>query len=253
MSYKIRVISLDRIPWRFEAFVRANPNLPAERVSACDGSGLDIATCVRDGLFADTFGYRAGEMGCAVSHIILWQECAGGSIPFHIAEDDAIIRDDFFRQVHNILSRREDWDIVLWTYNYNWPVALRPASGTGHVVLTGPDSNPAIVARQKEEFQSGLREPALLPLASAAGIGCYSISPKGAARMLDACLPLTQQPARYAINPEVAWINSALDVEMSRYYEKQNAWLAYPPLALMINDESVSTIRGSHCFEAEAL
>ncbi len=251
MNPVLKVITLDRTPWRFEAFRRASPNIPVERISACDGSRLNVAACVRSGLFSETLRYGAGAMGSAVSHISLWQDCAKGVVPFHIAEDDALIRDDFFTQASTVLNRRPGWDIVLWSYNYNWPVALCPASGTAPVVLNGPDGDPATIRTQKAEFQAGRREPVLLPLISAAGIGCYSISPQGAGKLLKACLPLAQKPARYALDAGTDWINGALDVEMSRHYEKLEAFLAFPPLALMVNDETASTIRGRHRAEAE--
>lgn len=144
-------------------------------------------------------------------------------------------------------ERCSDWDIILWSYNNDWPVGL--VSTFGRVAaLKEKDISPEFIARNYRVFQQETREPVLLPLASAAGIGFYSVTPRGAQKLLDACLPLRGKLARYGSDTSIGWQNSGLDIEMSRHYENLKAYVSYPPLATMINDSAYSTIRGNNRF-----
>ena len=186
--------------------------------------------------------YIPGALGTALSHVTLWRECAKGAAPLHIAEDDVILRDDFWPRMASMLDTLAAWDIVLWGHNFDWPVMIAPAPGTGRAVLqyTEPGNTMDSLA-----FRASAAPSHLLPLHSAAGIGCYSITPAGAAHLLERCLPIGNAMAEYATRPGTGWENTGIDVEMSRHYAKQNAFLAMPPLALAQNDHETSTIRGN--------
>jgi hypothetical protein len=240
MSELFRVISLDRTPQRFAQFMAWNPGLAVERFAAFDGALLSTQDCIAEGLITAANQYIPGALGVARSHVTLWRQCAAGTAPFHIAEDDVILRADFWEAAHRALDAIPEWDIVLWAYNMDWPVKFAPAAGIGPAFAHySPD------AMDIAAFRSATRPAVLLPLISAAGIGCYSISPAGAARMLAACLPIGDAPAEFAAKPGMGWRNTGLDVEMSRHYAGQRAFLAMPPLALAPNDQATSTIRGS--------
>ncbi|WP_160000324.1 glycosyltransferase family 25 protein [Roseomonas sp. 18066] len=242
MDNLIRVISLDRTPERFALFQKLNPDLAIERFAACDGRLLDRRLCVEKGLFASGLPYSAGACGSAVSHIALWNDCISRDMPMHIAEDDAVIRPDFHAVAARLLAAQQGWDIVLWSHNDNWPVGLvSPVAGTVSV-LEGAPLSAAILGDAYPVFRAFRGMPALVPLASAAGLGLYSISPRGARKLLQRCLPLAGEPARDARDLTKSWRNTALDVELSRHYAGLDAYLALPIMAVMINDEDMSTI-----------
>jgi GR25 family glycosyltransferase involved in LPS biosynthesis len=240
MSELFRVISLDRTPQRFAQFLAWNPGLPVERFPACDGAQLSAQGCIAEGLITAANKYVPGALGLARSHVALWRQCASGTVPFHIAEDDIILRADFWAAAKGALNALPAWDIVLWTHNLDWPVKFLPGAGLGPAFVQHTPDVMDIAA-----FRSATGPSVLLPLVSAAGTGCYSISPSGAARMLASCLPIGDAPAEFAAKPGVRWTNTGLDVEMSRHYAGQRAFLAMPPLALAPNDQANSTIRGS--------
>ena len=242
MDQPIRVISLDRTPERFALFEKLNPGLAYERVPACDGRLLDRARCEAEGLFAPGLRYSAGACGSAVSHMALWQQGMRHERVMHIAEDDAVIRPDFHAVATAALAALPEWDIVLWSHNDNWPVGLVPAIGGLPVVLQGPPLSKLILGEGLAPFRASRQRPALVPLHSAAGLGLYSVSPRGARRLLQRCLPLSGLPARYARNPGRNWRNTALDVELSRHYAALDAFIALPIMAVMVNDETMSTI-----------
>ncbi len=237
----LNVISLDRTPQRFTQFLQWNPGFEVSRFAAFDGAALDRAQCVRDGLLAEDNRYVPGAIGNAMSHVALWRRCAAGSTPFTIVEDDIILRGDFLAMATTMLEAAPDWDVALWAHNFDWPLKVHPAPGVGPAVV---QYDPAGVLRQLDAFRAWTGAPAMLKLVSAAGIGCYSVTPRGAARMLADCLPIGRQGAAYSVRPGVAWNNTALDVEMSRHYEGWRAYVALPPLALAPNDQSTSTVLG---------
>jgi GR25 family glycosyltransferase involved in LPS biosynthesis len=177
-----------------------------------------------------------------MSHIALWQECSVGSEPFHVVEDDVALRHDFQSVTSSLLDSLDDWDIVLWSHNFDWPMQICPAQGVGVVVVQY--DHEAVDEAAVKSFQRGTVKPMLAPLFSAAGVCCYSISPRGAARMLSDCLPIGCEAASYLVKTAVGWQNSAIDVEMSRHYAEWRAYVAFPPMAICDNDQSTSTIRG---------
>ncbi len=241
MHEPIRVISLDRTPQRFAQFLADNAGFAVQRFAACDGGLLTPAGCVAEGLISAENIYNAGALGTARSHVTLWRECVASGAPMVVAEDDIVLRADFWPAMAALLERVPGWDIVLWTHNFDWPVKVAPAPGTGEAVIqyTAPGSELDV-----QTYRAATTPSFLLPLRSAAGIGCYSISPAGAARLLARCLPIGAAFAEYATKPGLGWENNGIDVEMSRHYTGMAAYIAMPPLALAPNDQAASTIRG---------
>jgi glycosyl transferase family 25 len=239
VALKLRVINLARSPERMARFAAQNPGLAAERSPAVDGAAIDRAACIRDGIIAAANAYRPGALGCALSHIALWRQCAAGTEAFHVSEDDVVFRHDFSTVAAALLAGLPEWDIVLWAHNLDWPVQIEPAPGTGVVVVQYDHE-----ATAPDKFRSGTTVPLLAPLVSAAGTPCYSVSPRGAARMLAGCLPIGNVSARYLHKLDTAWYNTGIDVELCRHYADWRAFVALPFLAMADNDQSASTIRG---------
>jgi glycosyl transferase family 25 len=237
----VKAINLDRFPERFFQLQAWNPGIVFERFSAIEGRDFTSEDCIGNGLITHENTYSAGVRGAAMSHVALWRACAAGTVPFHIAEDDVVLRADFWERSAELLARVPGWDIVLWTHNFDWPASVHPTPALGNLVIQY-----CSVAQDVDidRFRSETVTPMLLPLNSAAAIAFYSISPAGAKRMLEACLPIGNEAAEYVARPGSTWANTALDVEMARHYADMTAYLALPPLALAPNDMNRSTIRG---------
>nr|WP_294520201.1 glycosyltransferase family 25 protein [uncultured Rhodopila sp.] len=251
MSECIRVINLDRSPDRFARFIERHPGVPIERFSAVDGFKIDRDTCVINGLITNINEYTPGAFGNMMSHLALWRECSEGSEPYHIVEDDATLRHDFLSVTSALLDTLDGWDVVLWAHNFDWPLQIRPAQGLGVAVVQYDDE--AMDAVAIKSFLQDCVKPMLLPLFSAAGVCCYSISPRGAVRMLSDCLPIGREPASYLEKRRTAWMNTAIDVEMSRHYGDWRAYVALPPMAITDNDQNVSTVQGRSAAHLAAL
>ena len=185
--------------------------------------------------------YFPGALGAALSHSTLWKACAVGTEIFHIVEDDIVLRSDFGEIAKQQLSGLSDWDIVLWSHNLDWPVVVGPILGGENAVIQYAAKD---VVTKLEAFQATTTQAALLPLVSAAGIGCYSLSPHGAAKLLATCLPIGSTQARFAVEGHLGWNNTGIDVEMARHYSKLRAYISFPPLAVTPNEFAKSTIRG---------
>lgn len=238
----LMVINLDRTPQRFAQFQQWNPDFDIERVSAIDGLSLNRDEMVDRGLITPENVYSAGAIGSAMSHVGLWRRCAAGTTPFHIVEDDIILRRDLTITAEILLRQLLSWDIVIWTHNFDWPLRVRSAPGLGTMILQHDTYN---AYQEVDMFRNSVSNINLFPLLSAAGTGCYSISPNGASRLLAMCLPISNVPAVYAPQPHRRRVrNSGLDIEMSRHYEELDAFVAIPSLAVAPNDQLSSTNRG---------
>jgi glycosyl transferase, family 25 len=240
MSFRVRVINLDRLPERMGMFRVENPGLPIERVAAADGRQLRRDDLIRRGIIADVNAYNAGALGNALSHITLWRQCVEAGEAFHIAEDDAILHPAFTARATALLQGVESWDVVFWGWNFDWPVRMHLAPGVRSVVLR---FNQNEMRRQIDAFRSSDVPVRLVGLDSCAGICCYSITPQGAAHLLARCLPIGNTAAALVTRPGRLWPNTGLDVEMSRHYAAMAPFACLPPLALTRNDHAASTVR----------
>lgn len=84
----IRVISLTSTPERRRRFAEAHEGVGFEFFDAVDGH-----TAVRAPFLH--VPHTLGAVGCALSHLALWQLGAATGQMLTIAEDDAILRHDF--------------------------------------------------------------------------------------------------------------------------------------------------------------
>jgi glycosyl transferase family 25 len=55
----------------------------------------------------------AGEIGCAVSHLALWQRIAGAGAPAIVLEDDGHVADTLPAVIARLAALRDAWDLVL--------------------------------------------------------------------------------------------------------------------------------------------
>ncbi len=121
----VKVVNLDRRPDRMEAFLRrfsdvAGGELAArlDRCPAIDGRILTLTPEIRHLFRGNDFGYRRSFIGCALSHLALWQELAASDAPgFLILEDDVTLCPGFGGQLVELCGALEDrhpaFDVLL--------------------------------------------------------------------------------------------------------------------------------------------
>lgn len=93
-------------------------------------------------------------------------------------------------------------------------------------------------------FQRMPADPVLVPLPACSGAQCYSVSPEGAPKLLNACWPPRDDPAFVPV-VDHAFSDTGIDVAMMRVYPKIGAYVSLPPLAITpnINEESMTLQR----------
>ena len=245
---QVCVINLDRSPERMAAFSQVNAHLgEVVRYSAVDGRALDLAALVAARLVAPDIHktYTQGAVGCAMSHIALWKQAIASGQTLTIAEDDAIFHGQFRRYAAGVIENLPpDWDIILWGWNFDLFLSLDllPGVTTCLAQFEQAKSRSGIRVFQERELR-----PQPIKLRWAFGTPCYSITAKGARRIVDKCLPLKPLVIPFLeglrAEPRLPYFRAVgIDVTMSSIYRELNAFACFPPLVITRNDIGSSTI-----------
>jgi len=232
------VISLERTPDRWRAFEAANPVGPARsRFDAVDGLKVDVKALISSGIITRDLNYTLGAIGCALSHISFWRVCAAADGPVTVCEDDAILHPDFDACAATAAGLQPDFDLILWGWNFNSVLAGELFDGAPFAMGFDEDRMRQSIAA----FRSTGPTPILLRLHRAFGTLCYTLSPKGAARLLTLCLPLAPQRVFFPLLSRKS-DNTGIDIPMNAAYPQMAAYAAFPPLALTLNETALSTV-----------
>ena len=110
---KIFVISLKKSLKRREEFDILNKNINYEYFDAIDGERKE-SKIVNSG----SLGYSNVAIGCAMSHLSLWNKCIELDEPIIIMEDDVFISYDFETHIDSVMKMLpENWHILQLCYN----------------------------------------------------------------------------------------------------------------------------------------
>jgi glycosyl transferase family 25 len=205
---------------------------------AIDGDTL-CSSEVEDLIKPGTQLYTPGSLGCAKSHLTLWQRCLVSGKPLVIFEDDAVIREDFKRQIARLLYGRLDWHIVLLGYNFDAAVEIEISP---RVASSLSFSTRYPSSQQLSEFAASENSVELYPLLMAWG-GCgYAISPEGARVLIDRCFPMDNRTIRIASHNSTVRAYS-IDSMMNSCYPEILAFACVAPLVMTPNDPVTSNTR----------
>jgi glycosyl transferase, family 25 len=238
---KINLLNLDRSGGRLQAFRSKNSFLSdVERVCAIDGRTLDRRALIRDGILDPRLTYTDGALGCALSHMAIWDRVANAGSAQTIAEDDALFNKQFAsRSTALIHSLADSWDCVLWGWNFDSVLVADILPGVAPALM---HFDQAALRSQLDRFQSLEIEPRPLGLYRAFGTVCYSLTPQGARKLLAACRPM--RPLSLSVPGLPAPLaNYGLDVMMNAVYPQLKAFVAFPPLVVTPNDPATSLVR----------
>jgi GR25 family glycosyltransferase involved in LPS biosynthesis/glycosyltransferase involved in cell wall biosynthesis len=221
----VHLVNLDRSHERLRLFRSQNPHIAAfERFSAVDGAMLNRAALVAEGLITENLCYENGTLGCALSHIALWKQCVARGRAITVFEDDILVSRNFEDIANQVLtSILPDWDFVQWGYIYE-PSYLWVDLGFSKCKFE-------FYAQKNQDDFIGRQEslPFILPLAHSFGLQGYTVSPAGAQRLLDFCVPLHD---RYIEFPGAGVVtdDSGIDTTMCGAYPSMKAFICVPPL-----------------------
>ena len=238
---RYHLLNLARSPERLATFRQKNPECGyfALRL-AVDGKQQDRATLISQGLMQPDLSYTDGAVGCALSHLSLWLDVMQRNEAATIAEDDAILRSDFREQQEKLLTTLSpDWDLVHWGFNTDAYVTFQLIPGvtpfTGMVYHN-------LVLNHLEEFRSARVPSRLESLLRCHGTMCYSISPRGAKKLLDYIVPLRPMSVMYP-GLEHIKANTGIDDMMADHYGYMKAYVCLPPLVVSLHDTQNSSVQ----------
>jgi len=148
---EVWLINLDRRRDRLEAFMQAHPEMTGRvnRLPACDGKNLQLTPALARLFAPNNFNWHKPTMGCALSHLSLWQRLAtepNDQTSFLILEDDARLRATWVGTLEQAFlggSVPADWEIlflggILPQYNEIFSRNVQPINSM--VARVHPDS-----------------------------------------------------------------------------------------------------------------
>lgn len=240
---KTYVISLERTPERLASFKEKNGwTKEFEHFPAIDGYGEDLASAhgVVFKAIVPGLRYSRGAVGCALSHIKLWEKIAQEKEPAIILEDDAILHAFFENKLEGLLEEgdlwHEKWDMVVLGWNMDCPIqfAMLPQVTPCQGVFFSET-----LAKTWETFKSLPIYPIPYKLEFCFGTPGYILKPHGAKKLLDKLLPLrnfTMDLKHFKAE------NKGIDVALCSAYRDLEAYISFPPLLITPNEHSSSTV-----------
>lgn len=235
------LISLRRTPERLEAFrsINADRGVPYQLLEAVDGRELRREDLLAASLITDDISWGPGALGAAMSHRLCWEHARETGRPVGILEDDVYLRRDFVARVTELCDLLVDgWEIIHLGYNTDSLLDVEVAPGCR---LRGGYDNLYPTVEQCERFV--LSEGPVAPVSMDLSFGncCYLVSPKGAERLIEGCFPLSNTSQNIPVL-QAALIAKSKDALMNGMYWKMASYVCVPPVAMPLNDKSVSTI-----------
>lgn len=226
----IFVINLERDAERLKDWRINNPYLchHAEIFPAVDGSCVRRTTLLEENLatYGGLSNYTNNAIGCALSHLTLWRRVIELNESALILEDDTVCMPGCWSDPVCF----EEHDFVSWGYNFDMPLFFDIGCSLAQVLLSQ-----ATLRTYAAEGQSEIiHEPTLYRLHRQHGTPAYTISPRGARIMHDACFPISNNrhvSDRYGPN-------LGIDCAMNRVYEHMNAHVAFPPTVITPNQSN---------------
>jgi GR25 family glycosyltransferase involved in LPS biosynthesis/glycosyltransferase involved in cell wall biosynthesis len=238
----IHLINLDRSTDRLRRFKELNGHLEnVHRVSATDGSTLDRESLIESEYINRDLPYMAGTLGCAMSHVRLWEKAVESASSMTIFEDDIVVSRHFPATARQVLSALPpDWDIIHWGALLN-PLFVWVDLGSSRVKLVHYGLKKYNGKLGMRLFQSEKVAAVPLRLLHSFGMQGYSISPKGARAALEFCLPLRNRFIDFP-DAEVTVDDTGIDVALCGLYPSIKAYICTPQLVMHYDEDE----RGSN-------
>jgi GR25 family glycosyltransferase involved in LPS biosynthesis len=228
---EIHVINLDRTTERWRRFNEWNGHLNTLRSPAADGASLDREGLFRAGYTAEGLAYAPGTLGCAISHIKLWELAVRENRPLTVLEDDIAVARHFEAAAAGALAMLpSDWDFIKWGWTIN-PLFAWLDVGVSRVRLQGYGQLAYEDSESIRAFQDIQSACAPVRMLHSFGLFAYSISPKGAQAALEYCLPLRNRLITFP-DAEVTVDATGIDVLLCGAYPQMQAFVALPSLAV---------------------
>jgi len=222
---EIFVISLKNSKCRSE-FDKLNKNIiHYQYFDAIDGNNVKLDSNI---IKKNTIGYTKGQIGCALSHLCMWEKCIKLNRPIVIMEDDAFVSYDFNKNLDSIIKMLPNrWQLLQLCYNCD---SILSYSNTNFENAISIFTKKKFDDNDILEFQKSKIHPTIAKLNISFGAGCYVLNPDGAKFLKRECFPLDN---RILNVPFVGNLKAyTIDCMMTYLYNKMNAYVCPIPFVM---------------------
>lgn len=239
----IFVISLERSKDRRDIFDHYNSKyIKYTYHNAVDGKTLAIDQLDPSIFKKDSKNYSNGAIGCALSHLQLWDKCIELDKPIIIMEDDAIVSRDFNKHVNNLMNNLvpKKWDIIQLNYNFD---SVLSYNNTNFETCNCVFNKTKVTKNDISNFVQSKITTTIAKLNHCFGTSAYIISPSGAKLLKEKCFPLDNR-----IINNIPFLKSlmcfTIDCMMNSVYKDISAYVCLIPFVITphISDDYTSTI-----------
>lgn len=240
---EVFVISLERSANRRDTFDMYNSKYIKKYTyhTAVDGKSLDVNNLDNKIFAKGSLNYSKGAIGCALSHLQLWEKCIDLDKPIIIMEDDAIVSKNFTNHVNNIMNCMlpKDWDIVQLTYNCD---SILSYKNTNFEQCNCIFNKTKITKTDISTFINSKINTTIVKLIHCFGASAYMISPKGAKILKSSCFPLNNKIINMPFLNNISC--HTIDCMMNSVYKDISAHVCVIPFVITphISDDYETTI-----------
>lgn len=242
MSMDIFVISLERSMDRKTRFDHYNSKyIKYTYHNAVDGKTIDIHKLDSTILKRGSKNYSAGTIGCALSHLQLWDKCIELNKPIVIMEDDAIVSSDYNKHInhlmHNLVPKK--WDIIQLNYNFD---SVLSYNNTNYETCNCVFNKHKMTKTDILNFTNTKINTTIAKLNVCFGMSAYVISPDGAKQLKEKCFPLDNRVIHLPFLNKIMCFT--IDCMMNSIYKDILAYVCIIPFVITphISDDYESTI-----------
>ena len=186
----IYVISLERSKDRRDIFDSNNSKyIKYTYHNAVDGKLLNLNDVNKQIFTKGSKIYSNGAVGCALSHLQLWDKCIELNKPIIILEDDAIVSRNFNSHINNLLNSifPNKWDIIQLNYNFDSVLSYK---NTNYETCNCIFNKTKLTKNDISTFVNSKINTTIAKLNHCFGMSAYIINPLGAKILKEKCFPL---------------------------------------------------------------
>ena len=237
------VISLKKTPQRLKEFFLRNAHVKVIQVfDAIDSANLNRESLVNEGFITTDNRFMLGSLGNTMSHIELWKYAIAKNTSLTIFEDDAYIHHNFINISNTLLNDiNYEYDFYGWGWNFDadlWGSSVPFISP--YLIKFNQNS----LRTHKFSYLSSEVNPIKTKVYFSCGgtIG-YSITPSGAKKFLEQCIPIqSDHQLQIPCGEMLQFPLYGLDMALSKVFSISRSYVSFPPLVLTDNNISESTI-----------
>ena len=223
----IFVINLERSEDRRIEFDKNNSKYIKYTYSkAIDGRTIDINCVDEKILVKNSQLYTNFAVGCALSHLQLWEKCIELDEPIIILEDDAIVSCNFMEHIKN-LPFPEKWDIIQLNYNFD---SILSYNNTNYETCNCIFGKKNVTNEDISIFVNSKINSTIAKLNYCFGTSAYIINPNGARILKEKCFPMNNKIIKMPfINNLMCY---TIDCMMNSAYKEIDAYVSIIPFVI---------------------